>query len=37
VPLDYDQRGVGFLRIGNRLCDKGAFEFVDEIFGNGFD
>jgi hypothetical protein len=36
VPLDYDQRGVGFPRIGNGRCDKGAFEFIDEIFGNGF-
>jgi CSLREA domain-containing protein len=34
--LVFDQRGNGFPRVGNGNCDKGAFEFVDEIFGNGF-
>jgi CSLREA domain-containing protein len=37
VLLAYDQRGAGFPRIGNGRCDKGAFEFIDKIFGNGFD
>ena len=35
--LAYDQRGAGFPRISNGRCDKGAFEFIDKIFGNGFD
>jgi hypothetical protein len=35
-PLDYDQRGVGFPRVGNGSCDKGAFEFIDKIFADGF-
>jgi hypothetical protein len=34
--LDYDQRGAGFPRAGNGTCDKGAFEFIDKIFANGF-
>jgi len=37
TPLTYDQRGVGFPRVGNGTCDKGAFEFIDKIFANGFD
>ena len=36
MPLAYDQRGVGFPRVGNGRCDKGAFEFIDKIFANGF-
>ena len=34
--LDYDQRGAGFPRASNGTCDKGAFEFIDKIFANGF-
>ncbi len=36
APLDYDQRGAGFPRISNGRCDKGAFEFIDKIFADGF-
>ena len=37
LDLAYDQRGAGFARVANGNCDKGAFEFVDKIFFDGFD
>jgi len=36
MSLDNDQRGAGFPRVSNGTCDKGAFEFIDKIFANGF-
>ena len=34
--LDFDQRGAGFPRVSGPQCDKGAFEWVDLVFQNGF-
>jgi hypothetical protein len=37
LPLDYDQRGPGFPRQVGPQCDKGAVEWTDIVFQNGFE
>ena len=37
VLLAYDQRGPGYPRISGAHCDKGAFEWANIIFQNGFE
>jgi CSLREA domain-containing protein len=37
VLLAWDQRGPGFARVSGPQCDIGAVEWVDEVFGDGFE
>lgn len=38
MPLEpFDQRGVGFPRVVGAHADIGAYEWVDRIFGDGFE